>query len=102
MFITTLKKFVTMQLYLTDMKLTFIEEESTLFVAALNGQKYKNKFYEELLYAEIVPSGDTGALLKWNDDFFNPVPFTSVGEAKKFAINHHFQHAPTSNGKEWL
>jgi hypothetical protein len=82
------------------MKIEFLTEGGTTFAVALN-QKFKRRFYEELLFAEVAPMGD-GVVVRWNDDFFNPQPFSNIEEAKQTIINEHSSHTPESNGKEWV
>lgn len=82
------------------MKIEFESEGGTTYAVAKD-QRYQNRIHEELLYAEIAVFGN-GYVVRWNDNFFSPEPFSNLEEAKQTVVQDHSHHEPQSNGKSWV
>jgi hypothetical protein len=76
------------------MKIDFVKEDGCVFALAQNAV-YKGKHYDELMFAEIESDGTT---IRWEDDYMNKIPASSLEEAKKYILSNLVHHKPHVNG----
>lgn len=78
------------------MKITFIEEDNSIFAVAQNVEK-GGKFYDEILYAEILQK-DGKIFVIFEDDWQNKLPFENLKTAEEFVKNNYHKHNGHVNG----
>lgn len=80
------------------MRMQFIKENESFFAIAQQ-QIFKGYNWDEMQFAEITPALG-GWMVRWEDDYSNPINFSTLIEAQKHVENSYFKHYPHSNGEK--
>jgi hypothetical protein len=78
------------------MKIDFIEEGNSIFAVSQNVEK-NGKFYDELLWAEIIWVKE-GIFIIWQDDWQNRIYSESRYKAMDYIRKEYSKHTPIVNG----
>jgi hypothetical protein len=80
------------------MRILFEIDGSTEFAVSYDAE-WNGYIHEELIWAEIDKALG-GFMVRWENDFSNPVHFTVLAEAKVHIERNYFRHTPLSQGKK--
>lgn len=103
------------------MKIEFVESVENRYLeyyAISKLEVYKGKLYDELFWAEITPGmriiltsippkesfkpmNVSTVRLIWEDDYYHPLYFDTLEEAKKFVSSNWQKHQPYINGNTY-
>lgn len=81
------------------MKIKFESGDDSYFAISENAF-WRGLMYEELLWAEVKPSGNKYVVV-WEDAWNKLIKFDSIDEARQHVEQNFKNHKPHINGKEY-
>ena len=81
----------------TDFEIKFVEDRTNgylILFAIVELALFRGKIHDELMFAEIFEDHS----VRWEDKYMEPVPCTSLKEAKEHVLKNYHSHEPHSNG----
>lgn len=105
------------------MKINFVEDRTNgylIYFAISQLEVWRGRFYDELMWAEIVqglpiiqasippkttfqPTNGNGGIFRvnWEDNFYDPLYFDTLEEAKNHILQNFSKHTPYINGGDY-
>ena len=82
------------------MNISFNREPDDTLSALSFDVVWKGYYVEELYWADV--SKALGSyMVRWNDDYSNPLHFDSEELAKQYVVENYSRHNPHINGKQY-
>jgi hypothetical protein len=81
------------------MRIQFFKEADSEY-AISEKEVYKKQVCDELWWAEI-DKAPQGVVVRWEDDYSNPVPMRNFSEARSYILQNYHLHTPQIVGERF-